>query len=65
MVPEAMLKTLAPLWIDALELSAILFRQQSDYNTKYKHMWIRTDNTVAIAYIKNMGGTQSEYCLKR
>ena len=51
--------------INALELKAIHFGLKSlCKNSHRQHIRIRTDNTTALAYIKNMGGTKSEECQK-
>ena len=49
--------------INVLELKAILFGLQSLCKNLKTHIRIRTDNTTALAYVKNMGGTKSTECL--
>ena len=46
-----------------LELEAILFGLKSISCSPNLHMRIRMDNTTALAYAKNMGGTCSVQCL--
>lgn len=50
--------------INVLELKAIHHGLRSLVNTSVSHVKVMTDNTTAIAYIKNMGGVQSEDCNK-
>ena len=50
--------------INALELRAILFGLKSICKERNKHIRIRTDSTTALAYVKNMGGSKSEDCLR-
>ena len=48
--------------LSVLELQAILLGLQSLVRTKKPHVHILTDNTTAMAYIRNMGGTKSKPC---
>ena len=48
--------------INIKELVAILFGLQSLVRQKSKHIQIMTDNTTALAYVKNMGGVKSPSC---
>lgn len=49
--------------INALELKAVLFTLQSLCSTEQgTHIRARIDNTTAVAYINNMGGTKSLIC---
>ena len=50
--------------INALELRAIQFGLKSLCRISNKHIRVRTDSTTALAYVKNMGGTKSEDCLR-
>ena len=52
----------AVLHINVLELKAILFGLQSLCTEKDVHVRVLTDNTTALAYVKNMGGVRSEPC---
>jgi hypothetical protein len=48
--------------INALELKAIQFGILAfqETITQYRHILVKTDNTTAVAYIKNMGGKKKE-----
>ena len=48
--------------INVLELKAILFGLQSLCPDGNVHVRVLTDNTTALAYVKNMGGVKSEQC---
>ena len=48
--------------INVLELKAILFGLQSLCQEEGQHIRVLTDNTTALAYVKNMGGVRSEQC---
>lgn len=48
--------------INVLELRAIHHGIKSMIKGGQKHIKVMTDNTTALAYIKNMGGVQSEEC---
>ena len=48
--------------INILELRAILLGLRSFGDLSSDHIRIRTDNTTALAYVKNMGGTKSKPC---
>ena len=56
-------KTEMEMHINALELLAIEFALLSFSNiVKNKHVKILCDNTCAVTYIRNMGGSKSEMC---
>ena len=48
--------------INVLELRAILLALKSLVFEKGKHVKVYTDNTTALAYVKNMGGVRSQPC---
>ena len=49
--------------INFLELLAILFALKTlCVDCQYKHIQIQCDNTTAVCYIQNMGGTKSMHC---
>ena len=48
--------------INVLELKAILLGLKSLVKEEGEHISILTDNTTALAYVKNMGGLRSEEC---
>lgn len=48
--------------INVLELKAILLSLKSLIKGKNKTIRVLTDNTTALAYVKNMGGTKSVRC---
>ena len=52
------------LHINALEIKAILLALKSFCAQNFLHVKVYTDNTTAIAYIKNMGGVRSDFCNK-
>ena len=58
------LETESDQHINALELQAILLGLQSLAKNTKSHIRILTDNTTAMAYIRNMGGTKSKPCNK-
>ena len=49
--------------INALELLAIKYDLQSFASIiKNRHIFVRCDNSAAVSYISNMGGTHSRLC---
>ena len=50
--------------MNILELQAILLGLKSLANINKPHIRVLTDNTTAMAYIRNMGGTKSKPCNK-
>lgn len=52
----------AEFHINVLELKAIHHGLRALIHTDFKQVKVMTDNTTALAYIKNMGGVQSQQC---
>ena len=52
------------LHINALELKAVYFGLRSLLQVEHCHVRVMIDNTTAVAYVNNMGGTKSGQCNK-